>query len=51
MGTLRIDPLGVYNFYLTLLDSQSTGLGTLISAAGELLRRRILRMFRDRGQL
>ena len=29
---LRIDPLGVYNFYLTLLDSQST-VGTLISVA------------------
>ncbi len=29
---LRIDPLGVYNFYLTLLDSQKT-LGTLITAA------------------
>jgi len=32
MAVLRIDPLGVYNFYLTLLDSQG-GLGTLISAA------------------
>ena len=32
MGALRIDPLGVYNFYLTLLDSQST-VGTLISVA------------------
>jgi phage tail-like protein len=32
MATLRIDPLGVYNFYLTLLDSQST-VGTLISVA------------------
>jgi len=29
---LRIDPLGVYNFYLTLLDSQKT-VGTLITAA------------------
>lgn len=29
---LRIDPLGVYNFYLTLLDSQA-GVGTLISVA------------------
>jgi phage tail-like protein len=32
MAALRIDPLGVYNFYLTLLDSQA-GLGTLITAA------------------
>lgn len=32
MSTLRIDPLGVYNFYLTLLDSQAT-VGTLITAA------------------
>jgi phage tail-like protein len=32
MGTLRIDPLGAYNFYLTLLDSQAS-LGTLISVA------------------
>lgn len=32
MAVLRIDPLGVYNFYLTLLDSQST-IGTLISVA------------------
>jgi phage tail-like protein len=32
MGTLRIDPLGVYNFYLTLIDSQSVA-GTLISVA------------------
>jgi phage tail-like protein len=31
-NALRIDPLGVYNFYLTLLDSQK-GLGTLITAA------------------
>ncbi|MBV9759630.1 MAG: phage tail protein [Acidobacteriaceae bacterium] len=32
MGTLRIDPLGAYNFYLTLLDAQNT-LGTLINVA------------------
>jgi phage tail-like protein len=32
MAVLRIDPLGAYNFYLTLLDSQG-GLGTLITAA------------------
>ena len=32
MGALRIDPLGVYNFYLTLLDSQNL-VGTLISVA------------------
>lgn len=32
MAVLRIDPLGVYNFYLTLLDSQAT-VGTLITAA------------------
>jgi phage tail-like protein len=32
MGTLRIDPLGAYNFYLTLLDSQSVA-GSLISVA------------------
>lgn len=32
MGALRIDPLGAYNFYLTLLDSQAS-LGTLITAA------------------
>lgn len=32
MGALRIDPLGVYNFYLTLLDSQNM-VGTLISVA------------------
>lgn len=32
MGTLRIDPLGAYNFYLTLLDSQSV-VRTLISVA------------------
>lgn len=32
MGALRIDPLGVYNFYLILLDSQSS-VGTLISVA------------------
>lgn len=32
MSALRIDPLGIYNFYLTLLDSQAT-LGTLISVA------------------
>ena len=32
MGALRIDPLGAYNFYLTLLDSQAS-LGTLISVA------------------
>lgn len=32
MAALRIDPLGAYNFYLTLLDSQNT-LGTLISVA------------------
>jgi phage tail-like protein len=32
MAVLRIDPLGAYNFYLTLLDSQG-GLGTLISLA------------------
>lgn len=31
-NALRIDPLGVYNFYLTLLDSQKT-VGTLITAA------------------
>jgi phage tail-like protein len=31
-NALRIDPLGVYNFYLTLLDSQNT-VGTLITAA------------------
>jgi len=31
-NSLRIDPLGVYNFYLTLIDSQKT-LGTLISVA------------------
>jgi phage tail-like protein len=29
---MRIDPLGAYNFYLTLADSQSN-VGTLISAA------------------
>lgn len=29
---LRIDPLGVYNFYLTLLDSQDV-VGTLITVA------------------
>ena len=32
MAVLRIDPIGVYSFYLTLLDSQKT-LGTLITAA------------------
>jgi phage tail-like protein len=32
MGTLRVDPLGVFNFYLTLVDSQNLA-GTLISAA------------------
>jgi phage tail-like protein len=32
MAALRIDPLGVYNFYLTLLDSQSP-VGALISVA------------------
>jgi phage tail-like protein len=32
MGAIRIDPLGVFNFYLTLLDSSNV-LGTLITAA------------------
>jgi phage tail-like protein len=32
MSALRIDPLGVYNFYLTLLDSHAT-VGTLITVA------------------
>jgi phage tail-like protein len=32
MGALRIDPLGAYNFFLTLLDSQGS-LGNLISVA------------------
>jgi phage tail-like protein len=32
MGGLRIDPLGVFNFYLTLIDSQNTA-GTLLTAA------------------
>jgi phage tail-like protein len=32
MGALRIDPLGVYNFYLTLLDSQAS-VGSFISVA------------------
>jgi phage tail-like protein len=32
MAVLRIDPLGVYNFYLTLLDSQAN-VGTLIGVA------------------
>jgi phage tail-like protein len=32
MGALRIDPLGAYNFYLTLLDSHAT-VGTLITVA------------------
>jgi phage tail-like protein len=32
MGTQRIDPLGAYNFYLTLLDSQSSS-DTLISVS------------------
>jgi phage tail-like protein len=31
MAGLRIDPLGVFNFYLTLLDSSNV-IGTLISA-------------------
>jgi phage tail-like protein len=34
MGSMRIDPLGAYNFYLTLLDSQSSA-GTLIGVAGD----------------
>lgn len=32
MGTLRVDPLGVFNFYLTLVDSQNL-VGSLISSA------------------
>lgn len=32
MGALRIDPVGVYNFYLTLIDTQNV-LGTLLTAA------------------
>src|SRR6266850_6913666 len=32
MAVLRIDPLGAYNFYLTLLDSQKS-VGTLITVA------------------
>lgn len=32
MASIRIDPLGVFNFYLTLIDSSNV-VGTLISAA------------------
>jgi phage tail-like protein len=32
MGGLRIDPLGVFNFYLTLIDSQNAA-GSLLSVA------------------
>lgn len=32
MAVLRIDPLGVFNFYLTLIDASNV-VGTLISAA------------------
>jgi phage tail-like protein len=32
MATLRIDPLGVFNFYLTLIDTSNV-VGTLITAA------------------